>query len=112
VAFRGELGQILNRTSHEMYVSRPDSLPLHVTLHTLERAAAILGKRVRLDLVEAPVDNAVKMEALGFCPITSGRCLVLAHWFHRVHEAGADLVESRRLGAYGPVNDADLQARR
>jgi antitoxin HicB len=25
-----------------------------VTLHTLERAAAILGKRVRLDLVEAP----------------------------------------------------------
>jgi hypothetical protein len=28
VAFRGELGQILNRTSHEMHVSRPDSLPL------------------------------------------------------------------------------------
>lgn len=25
-----------------------------VTLHTLKRAAAILGKRVRLDLVEAP----------------------------------------------------------
>jgi hypothetical protein len=28
VAFRGELGQILNRTSHEMHVSRPDPLPL------------------------------------------------------------------------------------
>jgi transcriptional regulator with XRE-family HTH domain len=25
-----------------------------VTLHTLQRAAAILGKRVRLDLVDAP----------------------------------------------------------
>jgi hypothetical protein len=27
VAFRGELGQILNRTSHEMHVSRPPGRP-------------------------------------------------------------------------------------
>lgn len=28
-----------------------------VTLHTMQRAAAVLGKRVRLDLVDAPTTN-------------------------------------------------------
>jgi predicted XRE-type DNA-binding protein len=31
-----------------------DSRNTSVTLHTLQRAAAVLGKRVRLDLVDAP----------------------------------------------------------
>ena len=35
VAFRGELGQILNRTSHEMHVSRPDPLPIAVKVGPL-----------------------------------------------------------------------------
>jgi predicted XRE-type DNA-binding protein len=46
--------------ARRMHTSRPaldrllDPRNTSVTLHTLQRAAAVLGKRVRLDLVDAP----------------------------------------------------------
>ncbi len=35
-----------------------DPCQTHVQLHTMQRAAAVLGKRLRLDLVDAPVERA------------------------------------------------------